>query len=181
VNLVFRLLWVVLAALRRPRLDAWDESVVPLTVLPTDLDLNFHLNNGRLLSLMDLGRVDLLLRLGAVRALRRNRWNAVVASAAVRYRRPLRLLRRCELRTRMLGWDERWFFLEQRITRGGELMAWALVKTQFFGSEGRVAPQALVDAIRPGVVSPPLADAVRAWQDAEDALVVASAPEAAPR
>jgi acyl-CoA thioesterase FadM len=181
MNLLFRLFWLLISSRRRPRLDAFDESVLRLMVLPTDLDLNFHLNNGRLLSLFDLGRVDLLLRLGAVPALRRNRWSAVVASVAVRYRRPLNPLRRFELRTRTLCWDERWFFLEQRITRRGELMVHGVVKTQFFGPDGRVAPQALVDAVRAGVVSPPVPEAIRAWEAAEHRLVLDAPDPAAAR
>jgi acyl-CoA thioesterase FadM len=171
VNLLLRLVWVVLAALRRPRLGPLDESVVRLRVLPSDLDLNLHMNNGRFLSLMDLGRVDLLVRTGVVKLLRRQRWSAVVASVAVRYRRPLDPLRRYELRTRLLGWDQRWVFLEQRFTRRGELMAYALVKTQFFGAQGRVSPQEIVSASPVQMESPPLPDAVREWMQAEDRLV----------
>ena len=53
------------------RLGPLDESVIHARVLPTDLDLNLHLNNGRALTLMDLGRVDLMLRMGVVGELRR--------------------------------------------------------------------------------------------------------------
>ena len=48
---------------------------LPLRVLPNDLDTNLHLNNGRYLTLMDLGRVDLMLRMGVMGELRRRRWN----------------------------------------------------------------------------------------------------------
>jgi acyl-CoA thioesterase FadM len=180
VNLIFRLLWVVLAALGRSRLGPLDESVVRLRVLPSDLDLNLHMNNGRFLSLMDLGRVDLLVRTGLVGILRRMRWSAVVASVAVRYRRPLNPLRRYELRTRLLGWDERWVFLEQRFTRKGELMAYAVVKTQFFGAGGRVRPDEIVRAAQATLQSPPLPAAVREWMEAEDRLVAGESAAPAP-
>ncbi|HEX8430337.1 MAG TPA: thioesterase family protein, partial [Longimicrobium sp.] len=71
MNLVLRLFYVALAALRRPRLRPLDLSVVTFRVFPNDLDVNFHMNNGRYLTLMDLGRLDLLLRLGILRELRR--------------------------------------------------------------------------------------------------------------
>jgi acyl-CoA thioesterase FadM len=176
MNLIFRLLWVALASLRRPRLGPLDESVLRLTVLPTDLDLNGHLNNGRYLTLMDLGRVDLLLRTGVVTAMRRNRWSGVVASVTVSFRRALNPFQRYELRTRLIGWDERWFFMEQRFTRGGHLCAYALVKVQFAARGRRVAPREMAEAIHPGATSPPLPQAVRDWQDAEDRLVAGREP-----
>src|SRR4051812_49517605 len=117
MNLIVRLLYVFFASFRRPRLGPRDESVVRLTVLPTDLDVNGHMNNGRYLTLMDLGRADLFLRIGLVAAMRRYRWSGVVASVAVRYRRALDPFRRYELRSRLLCWDERWLFMEQRFTR----------------------------------------------------------------
>jgi acyl-CoA thioesterase FadM len=170
MNLILRLLAVFVRSLRRPRLGPLDESVLRLTVLPTDLDLNGHVNNGRYLTLMDLGRVDLLLRTGVVAAMRRHRWSGVVASVAVRYRRALSPFQRYELRSRVIGWDERWIFTEQRFTRAGELAAYAVVKIHLFSREGRLDPQRVVDALPHPVASPGVPRAVRDWQDAEERL-----------
>lgn len=170
MNLVFRMLRVVLASLFGPRLHPLDESVVRFRVLPNDLDANLHMNNGRYLTLMDLGRVDLLLRAGVVRLMLRRRWGGVVASLTIRYRRPLGVFQRYELRTRLVGWDERWFFVEQRFTRRGELMALALVKVQFLGRQGRVSPREVAAAGPWTLEPPPLPQAVLDWQDAESRL-----------
>ena len=171
MSLIFRLLYVFFSSFRRPRLAPGDESVVRLSVLPTDLDLNFHMNNGRYLTLMDIGRADLLLRLGIVRAMYRLRWRGVVASVTVRFRRPLDPFQRYELRTRLLCWDERWFFMEHRFTRRGELMAYGLVKIQFSGREGRLHPQQVIDATPHPRESPSIPPAVVEWQRAEHRLV----------
>jgi acyl-CoA thioesterase FadM len=176
MNLIFRLLAVALASLRRPRLSPLDESVVRFTVLPTDLDVNGHMNNGRYLTLMDLGRVDLLLRTGIVGVMRRNRWSGVVASVAISYRRALNPFQRYELRTRLVGWDERWFFMEQRFTRRGELCAYGMVKIQFARRGGRVPPREMAETIHPGAQSPPVPQAVRDWQDSEERLVAGEEP-----
>ena len=124
MNLLFRLLLVILRARRGPRLGPLDESVIHSRVLPTDLDLNLHLNNGRYLTLMDLGRVDLMFRMGVVGELRRRRWNPVIASLTIRFRRSLNLGQRFAIHTRTLCWDERWFYMEQRfIARRGRTCA----------------------------------------------------------
>jgi acyl-CoA thioesterase FadM len=171
VNLILRLLYVLLGSLRRPRLGPLDESVIRLRVLPNDLDTNLHLNNGRYLTLMDLGRVDLLVRLGVVREMRRRRWGGVVASATVRFRRPLNLFQRFELHTRLLCWDDRWFYMEQRFVRGGETAAVAIVKARFVAAGGaRLAPAEVVAATRHAMESPPMPAGVRGWVEAEERI-----------
>lgn len=171
MNLVLRLLYVLLRALRGPRLRALDESVVPLRVLPSDLDTNLHLNNGRYLTLMDLGRVDLLVRMGVVGEMRRRRWGAVVASAAIRFRRPLNLFQRFELRSRLLCWDDRWFYMEQRFVRAGDTAAVAIVKARFMAADGRrLSPAEVVAATEHAMESPPMPAGVRAWVQAEERI-----------
>ncbi|MBN9173553.1 MAG: 4-hydroxybenzoyl-CoA thioesterase, partial [Microbacterium sp.] len=49
-------------ARRGERLSATDVGRIRLTTLPTDIDILMHMNNGRYLSLFDLGRWDLLVR-----------------------------------------------------------------------------------------------------------------------
>jgi acyl-CoA thioesterase FadM len=171
VSLILRLLYVLLSTVRRPRLGPLDESVVRLRVLPNDLDTNLHLNNGRYLTLMDLGRVDLLVRLGVVREMRRRRWGGVVASATVRFRRALNLFQRFDLHTRLLCWDDRWFYMEHRFVRRGETMAVAIVKARFVAADGRkLEPREVVAATRHPMDSPPMPPGVREWVEAEERI-----------
>lgn len=171
MNLIFRLLYVLWGAARGTRLGPLDESVISLRVLPNDLDLNLHLNNGRFLTLMDLGRVDLLVRLGVVREMRRRRWGGVVASATVRFRRPLRLFQRFDLHTRLLCWDDRWFYMEHRFVRADDTLAVAIVKARFLATDGKkLTPPEVVAAIAPGMDSPPMPAGVREWVEAEERI-----------
>ena len=167
---VLRSFRVGLAALRRPRLHPLDDSVIRFRVWPNDLDVNLHMNNGRYLTLMDLGRLDLVVRIGVLGTLRRRRWNPVVGSLQIRYRRSLLPFQEYDIRTRLLCWDERWFFLDQRFERGGNLIAVALVKGLFLGPGGRVPTQQVVDASGYRIDSPPPPGAVVAWEEAERVL-----------
>jgi acyl-CoA thioesterase FadM len=170
MNLLLRSLKTLVAAFFRPRLSPLDESVVRFRVWPNDLDINLHMNNGRYLTLMDLGRLDLIVRMGVLGELRRRRWNPVVGSLKIRYRRSLLPFQEYAIRTRLLCWDDRWFFVEQRFERGGDLLAIALVKGLFLGPEGRIPTQAVVDASGHSLESPPAPEAVLAWQEAERVL-----------
>jgi thioesterase superfamily protein len=69
MNVVFRLARVLLRLLgsSAPPMPPFGEARLRFRILPHDLDLNFHVNNARYLSFMDLGRVDLMGRLGLFR------------------------------------------------------------------------------------------------------------------
>lgn len=169
MNLWLRMLWVLITGLFRPRLHPMNESVLHFRVLPDDLDVNLHVNNGRYLTYMDLGRMDLILRSGMWRTMLKRKWNPVLGSAQVRYRRSLKLGEAFTLRTRTLSWDNRWVYLEHRIEARGRTACLALVKAAFLSPNGLVGIDELSDAL--GVPNSPEAPpAVRAWQNAEPHL-----------
>src|SRR5690606_2180900 len=118
VNVIWRTLLVMWRARRRLRregpLAPTAVGRVRLTTLPTDIDLLRHMNNGRYLSLFDLGRWDLLVRTGMTDAMRRNGWYAVVASETVTFRKSLELWQRFDVESRLLGHDDKAIYLEHR-------------------------------------------------------------------
>jgi len=168
MSLYIRLWLILLIALTRERLrQQTDESVITLRVWPTDLDLAGHMNNGRYATLMDLGRLDLLVRRGVLPHFVRNRWRPLVASSLIRFRRSLGPFVRYQLHTRLLCWDDKWFFFEQRFERGGEVYAHALVRAVVKSRAGTVRPADLLAALGADTVSPPSPAAVAAWIELE--------------
>ncbi|HEY7681644.1 MAG TPA: thioesterase family protein [Gemmatimonadales bacterium] len=158
MNLLFRLLAIVLRARHYRAGDFAPHETARLVfrVLPTDLDFNLHMNNARYLSLMDLGRVDLLNRLGLLRLAFRGRWLPVLGAVSIRYQRPLQLWNRYELLTRIVGWDEKWFYLEQRFERVGKIVATAHVKALVRGPTGSLPTVQVLDALHHRDPSPSL-------------------------
>lgn len=141
--------------------------MVRLRVLPNDLDINLHMTNGRYLMLMDLGRFDLIVRMGLLREIVRRRWRPIVGSLTIRFRRSLNPFQSYELRTRLVCWDEKWFFIEQQFERGSEIAATAVVKGLFRDSGGNVPPQEVVNLTGDSIASPPMPEAVAEWQASE--------------
>ncbi|BDZ45699.1 acyl-CoA thioesterase [Naasia aerilata] len=139
-----RLAQLTLTAPRRPRIGLHDVARMSGRVWPTDLDELRHVNNGVYLSLMDLPRLDLLMRSGVWARFQKAGVYPVVASQTITYRKSLRLWQRFEIETRILGYDERAVYLEQRFVAGGELYARAYVKGRFLRRTGGVAPIAEV-------------------------------------
>jgi acyl-CoA thioesterase FadM len=111
---------------------------------PHDLDVWGHVNGGRYLTLSDLGRFELMLRLGVVQAVLAERWMLPMGAAALRFRRPWRLLRRCVMRTRILGWDDKWAYLRTDFVRKGELVATVVSRATAVDRSGTPVPIAAV-------------------------------------
>lgn len=168
---VARTLLVIAGSARRPALETMGVSVVPMRVWPTDLDLNLHMNNGRYLTLMDLGRVDLVVRTGMWRVMVGNGWKPLVGSAVFRFRRPLQLLSRFELHTRLVFWDSKWFFIEQRFMRGGRPYGIGLVKALIRSRSRNISPDEVLGAMDRPYERPPTPAGIEEWISAEDCLV----------
>jgi len=67
---------------------------------PIDIDPWMELNNGRTLTLYDLGRMPLLDRLGFLTLMRDQSWGMVVAGASIRYRRRVKVFNRFRMQWR---------------------------------------------------------------------------------
>lgn len=162
MNLYWRLLLVLLGS--KPRLRAiTDAGRVRLRVWPHDCDLNFHMNNGRYLTFMDLGRLHLLASLGLLLPLVRRRWMPVLGAAEMSFVRPLDPWQKFDLVTRLLGWDAKYFYLEQRFEIEARLCALGTVRGLFVSQRERVPSQAVADLWQPGLVSPPLPPRIHQW------------------
>lgn len=106
---------VLRARLLQPRVrDLLAEQLYAGRVLPSDLDLLLHMNNARYLREADVARAAHLTRCGVLGALRDLGAHTVLAASCARYRRSLRLFEPFQVHTRLLGWDDRAFYLEAR-------------------------------------------------------------------
>jgi acyl-CoA thioesterase FadM len=109
--------------------------------MPWDLDLWMELNNGRTLTLYDLGRMILAQRAGLLAAMKRNRWGMTMAGACVRYRRRIRMFDVVEMRSRAVCWDERFIYIEQSMWRkDGECANHIVYRAAVTGKDGIVPP-----------------------------------------
>jgi acyl-CoA thioesterase FadM len=135
---------------------------------PQDIDPWRELNNGRTLTLYDLGRIPLGMRTGLNRIARAKGWGLAVAGASVRYRRRVKLFDRIEMRTRLAGWDGRFVYMLQSMWVRGECTSQALLRSAITqGARGIVPPAEMAVALGLAPESPPLPDWVQAWIDAE--------------
>lgn len=130
-----------------------------------DIDVNIHMNNANYLSYMDYGRTHLLARTRLLSHIIRSRWQPLVGAVWVTYRRSLPLFARFELSSRLVCWDKRWFYLEQTFTGHKGLAAVGWVKGTLRDANGAVDPQKVIEGVAPGAVSPPMPEAIVAWNE----------------
>jgi acyl-CoA thioesterase FadM len=165
VNLWFRLIYLLLFG-SRGRIGVLDTARLRMRVWPGDLDLNFHANNGRYLTMADLGRLDWFRRTGLLQIALRQRAQPLVGDALAKFRRDLRLFQTFEMHTRFLGWDERWGFLEHRFVRGGRVLGVVVIRGMFRNAAGPLKPDELVSTLGVAHDSPPLPEWVLSWHRA---------------
>lgn len=143
---------------------------------PWDLDMWLELNNGRSLTLYDLGRIPLAIRTGLAGALRRNRWGLTMAGASVRWRRRVRVFDRVEVHSRCVGWDARFLYIEQSMWLRGEAASSVVYRSAVTGPKGIVPPAEFLEKLgAAGVTCTPPAyvqdwialEATRPWPPAK--------------
>ena len=153
-----------------PRLGPFDTHVSHHRIWPIDIDPWGELNNGRTLTLYDLGRIPMAQRTGVVKVMRQNGWGFTVAASSTRYRRRVKVWERIEMRSRMLGWDDKFFYMDQSMWRAdGECTSQVLIRSAVVGRgrAGLVPPHRMGEALGLSE-SPPLPDWVRNFVAAED-------------
>ena len=146
MHLFFRTIWHFLFVGRRgSKLGFSDVGRSRFRVWPADLDLLNHVNNGRYLSLMDIGRFDLIQRNGIMDVFKREGWYPVVVGQTISYRKSLNPWQRFWIESRILGFDEQAVYMEQRFVRPDakrrpEIHARAIVRARVLRKTGGVVP-----------------------------------------
>ena len=146
MKLWFRILFIKLTWRRRSKVTIDAVSSVTLRVMPSDLDVYNHMNNGIFLTLMDLGRYDQGLRTGIWQIWNKKGWYPIVVNSTISYRKSLEPWQKFDLETKVVGWDDIAVYIEQRFVRNGEIYAKAIMRGRFLKRAwGTLTPQEVMD------------------------------------
>jgi len=140
-----------LASRQPPLANLTDTHISHHICWPHDLDFWLELNNGRALSIYDIGRLAMGQRVGLVACLRRERWGLTMAGSCTRF------------------WDDKFTYIEQSMwKRNGECASHVLYRAAVTDANGLVAPERVLTAMGKDPASPPMPPWVQAWCAAED-------------
>ena len=98
------------------------------------------MNNGRYLTLMDLGRFDLMLKSQTFWTLTNKGYYPVVSSESIRFRKSLHLFHSFDLITTLESLDDKDFYISQKFVREDQVVAEGIIKGRFLqrGKKGSV-------------------------------------------
>jgi acyl-CoA thioesterase FadM len=163
---VFRVVKELVTHRNAPPLRLGETHVSHHVCWPWDIDIFLEMNNGRTLTLFDLGRIVMFQRLGLTDLMRTHGMAGTIAGSSVRYRRRVRAFDRLEMRTRIVGWDDRFTYAEQSMWRKGECTSHALLRMAVTDRNGMVPTVRFAELLGevPDMALPPW---VEAWSRAE--------------
>ena len=167
MNLYLRLLWTLLRCWRMPRITTADTLVRQFRVLPNDLDINGHMNNGRYLTVVDLMLMEYFVRSGFARVMLREGWKPMSGGSFISYRRGLKPLQTYELRFRLDACDGHWNYMRFEFASGGKVCAAGYMKGAAVSRQGLVPNVVSYDKMGIALPESPLPAPVAHWLAAE--------------
>ncbi len=149
MNLYLRMLLIYWQAKRSDIITLNNlENQLFLRVLPNDLDISMHVNNGRFLTLCDLSRFDLFIRTGLLTVMRQRKWMPLIAYHDMKYMASLTLFQRYSLTMEIKDFDEKYFYSDHIFSRGDKVVAQGKSHAVIRGHKGVIPPQDVIDAVK---------------------------------
>lgn len=134
MNLYLRFLYLLIKVpfLKRSTELHWSQH---FRVWLHDCDINFHLTNARYFSFADLARTYAIARMGVLKKLTKKGWLPVVNAEEITFVKPIAPLARFELKTNLIYWDKKYFYIQHEYWSKGKFCAKALVRGVFYNKK----------------------------------------------
>ncbi len=172
MNLYLRLIWTVLRSWWLPAFKPGAVLERKLDVLPNDLDINGHINNGRYLTIVDLLLVEYFVRTGFLQVMISSGWRPVSGGAIITYRKAIKPWRSYRVRFSLAAVDTTWNYMRfDFLADNGMLYASGYMKGAAVGRDGLVNNSASYAKLHIDPPTSPLPDAVQHWLAAENTLM----------
>jgi acyl-CoA thioesterase FadM len=155
------------AARKMPPLAPGEVHTIRTRCWPWDIDPFMELNNGRTMTLMDIGRLPLALRTGLLSMLKREGWRMTMAGASVQYRRRVPPFAPMEIRSRAVGRDDKFIYIEHVTLTRGVPAHNAIYRAAVVDKDGIVHTDRVAVSLGRTDWAPSLPDWVAAWSEAE--------------
>lgn len=168
---IFRAIRTFVTSKKATALSFGDVSEISFYCRPWDIDMFMEMNNGRILTLFDLGRFDLAIRAGLMAVLKANSWGLVVAGSTVRYRNRIRMFDKVIMRTQIAGIDERWIYINQSMWVGDKPCSSVLLRTGVTEKGKVICPDRVKEVMGVGDLQFEHCSFLEAWKTAEDQRV----------
>ncbi|RRS30380.1 MAG: hypothetical protein OI74_16955 [Gammaproteobacteria bacterium (ex Lamellibrachia satsuma)] len=123
----------------RLRVERPTNSLI-LRVLPNDIDLNMHMNNGRYLTICDLSRVDMFIRTGLARTMIKEKWMPIITEHTMKYIKPLMPFQKYEVKMEVADLDGKSFQMLHSFHINNKIVAEGTSRGIILSKTGVIAP-----------------------------------------
>ncbi|MGB0893020.1 MAG: thioesterase family protein [Parashewanella sp.] len=139
MNLYFRFFWLLFWRIRHCRqIEFLETSKIDYRVMPSDCDVNFHITNSRYAAFMDLARTYMLAEMGLLKKFFKLKWMPIVNAVEFTYIRDVKPFQKFSIESKVVGWDEKYFYIEQRFVSDKGLHCIAHVRGVFVKNRKQV-------------------------------------------
>ncbi|ABI73692.1 thioesterase family protein [Shewanella frigidimarina] len=147
MNLYFRIILLFLWRIGHCKsIGFLGTSRIDYRALPLDCDINMHLTNSRYPAFMDLARTYLIAEMGLMKQFLKNKWLPIVNAAEFTYIRDIKPFEKFTIETKIVGWDEKYFYIEHRMLTARGLHCIAHVRGVFVCRGKQVPIETLIAA-----------------------------------
>lgn len=172
MNLYLRLIVSIIRGFFKPTMSLSDTLRRELRVLPNDIDINGHLNNGRCMTILDLFMLELCLRTKVLMPAIRKGWKPMLGGNVVTYRRQLSIFEKYRANFRILCLDEKWTYFQYALyNSAGEMVVAGYSKGAWVGRKGLVPNAVIQEKLNVEAPDRPMPQAIRSWLDAETGIL----------
>ncbi|MCV6593209.1 MAG: acyl-CoA thioesterase [Silicimonas sp.] len=162
-----RSIHALIRARSMPKMGPFGTHVSHHRAWPWDTDMFGELNNGRILTLFEFGRWQTTVRMGYLKRLLKGGYSFAVAGISIRYRKRIPTFQRYRMQTRMLGYDGRFFYVEQSMWQGETCMNQMVMRAATRQGGKTILPPDFLAAMGLPVEAPELPHWVQAWIEAD--------------
>jgi len=148
MNLIFRMIALLIKSFFKPRLPIKNPiNSLRLRVLPNDIDINLHMNNGRYLTICDLTRIDMFIRTGLAKTMIKEKWMPVISEHTMKYKKALKLFEKYTIKMEVTGWDEKSFKMLHTFIVGERIVAEGTSCGVILSKTGVIPPEVVMKKV----------------------------------
>lgn len=169
-----RVLWTFFRAFFRTKITALDESLMPITVRFSEIDVR-RLNHSLFTFYGELARLDFMIRCRLIGWMWKEKSYTVIASESIRYLKPVQLFQTLNVRTKLICWDEKWMYAHHIFESDQGVVVVMILKGLFTGPKGIIPTSHVLSALNLQPESPAFPNMIQEWQASETAMVLSLA------
>jgi acyl-CoA thioesterase FadM len=165
MTLYFRLLLILLKIQFGPKKHPLEESIVHFRALPTDCDLNFHVTTSRYPAFIEAATIHLIGQMGILGKLLKRRCFPINNGVDIAYIRSIKPLEKFAVVSRLVTWDNKYWYKEHRFEVDGELRAFAIARGVVVCRRAVASIGDIAALIAEDLVAPPFPETVLKWKE----------------